>query len=368
MKKAVKQLVFVFMFLGCVVVFSACNKAGPQGKAPTLGPPPGPSAKLIQQAQKAVTKGDYPKAKLLFDQAKKNFPKDPFAWASAGAFHAALGDQEAAILALEKTNQLGGPYGGVEQSLAALYFKKGLPVRTTTHARAALKISSELPLAWLLLADSELVQGNYAKAHNSAKKAIARFPNDSALLASFGESAWYLNNSKTAKNAFQKALQLAPANARAAIGLGRIFESEGKANLAIPILRKTLKHRSNPDAQIALSRLLLQNKQTAAESLKLAQQAYLAMPDNPDYKLQFALALLALGKLKESRVLLEELVRDRPLALNPWLALERVYFRQKEWARSEAILEALLGNPDMKLSAGAIKEVEIRLAKTREKR
>ncbi len=348
------------------MVLSGCGRKSTSLSQAGSGPPPGPAAKLEAQAGAALKKGKIREARKIFLTAVQRYPEDAHAWASAGAFFASTGDMDRAIQDFEKA-ATHGSYAGIEQSLAALYFKKGLPARTLTHAQKALELNPKLPLAEMLLVDALLSQGQRPEALREVQKAVTIFPRDGGLWAVRGDVELALGAKKNAASSYRKALALNQDNPRASLGQALLMSLTGNKQQAVATLEKALRYRTNPDVLVALAKLLLSDPKRHAESMSLARRAHLLQPDNPEYKFVLARTLFAHGKTLDAARLLEETVIQVPGSLAAWLLLERAYSQMGLLDKSRQILEGILADKQLKLTGDRLALLKGRLQEVRAK-
>jgi tetratricopeptide (TPR) repeat protein len=317
---------------------------------------------LLEEAGKKLAAGDPQGAIKKMEEAVKAFPDDPQALAAIGAVWMTRGNPSKALEAFEKANAK-GPFATVEQALAGVYMKQGLSGRGLEHAEKALRLAPELPLARMLATDALLLEGRLEEALTSGRKGVKDHPGDGGLLSALGDAAMASNQVQEAKTAYMEALKLQANNPRAALGLARFWLNQKSPKEAMGVLENTLKLMAHPDMEDMLAGLLLKDPVRHQESMAMALRAYKTNPSHPGYKHTLALTLLAHGQAAKATALLEEVVRQRPDALEGWMALSKAYSGQGDPQKARQILEDLLKNQDLELDDRLREEIMKRLEK-----
>jgi len=135
---------------------------------------------LLQRGLLALQHGDLPQARMAFEQAAKEDPRNAFAWASLAETYARLKQTAAAEAAAGKAEKFGGDNPAIDHALAMYYAKAGqfahaaeLEQKFAASERA--DSGAQERVAGLLLN-----AGKIPEARAAAQKAVEQHPSASA--------------------------------------------------------------------------------------------------------------------------------------------------------------------------------------------
>jgi len=185
-------------------------------------------------------------------------------------------------------------------------------------------------------------QKRYQQAVDTAMSGLNVNPNTPYLYVSLGNDYLSLGELDKSQQAFHRVLDHEPRNAAALAGLGRIYAILGDSERANYLYQQAL--RINPEEITALSSLIdLQMEQKNYEEaknllervLEITPQARWAKESLPRAKygkdLDEIEALEAAGRLQEASVKLKTLLEEAPESEDIYLALGRIYSKQKRY-------------------------------------
>jgi len=120
--------------------------------------------------------GDLASARLSYETVVRHFPDDTDSWANFGNVHAALGDTDAAIAALEQAIMLRPSDARLYLNLAQVLEKADLNEARTRVLRSAAEVQPDDPEVQLALGLAEATLENFAEAEAAWELAISLAP------------------------------------------------------------------------------------------------------------------------------------------------------------------------------------------------
>jgi tetratricopeptide (TPR) repeat protein len=222
-------------------------------------------AKLIQQAESCLNKGELAQARRLYAEICRTNENDPHAWLMFGAINGELGNVEVARNALERAIALDPANAEAHLSLAHLFRAKGQPAEAMASASRSVEADAKFVEGWLFIAAIAGQAADGPRAEEASNKAIALAPERVEAHVNLGNVLLATGRAPQAEETFRKALELGK-TAAAWFGLGSALVVQNRHADAEPPLAAAL--RFNPDSAIFRQALA-----TCLERLERADEA-----------------------------------------------------------------------------------------------
>ena len=198
---------------------------------------------------------------------------------------------------------------------------------------------------------------DYADANHWIHSSLSIDANDAEAWYEEGRIEYTLNYFQPALEAFQRALQLDPASAKAENNLGLTFEGLNRVDDAISAYRKAVAMQaasSHPSEQplLNLARVLIDRNQLD-ECQQLLQQAQQIAPHDWKILAQFGRLYTEKGDLSAARNVLEQAVTIEPQRGALHFQLGQVYKKSGEFEKAKtefATTERLMGTTSSSIS------------------
>jgi tetratricopeptide (TPR) repeat protein len=289
----------------CVAQTRAAQKPrpAPQHEQPTDS---------LKDAEDLLQKQQYQQAEEKLQALIGKQERNPQAWFDLGFAQSHLGKIAEAIAAYKKVTELDPKWFEAQQNLGLALAKSGdLP-----GAAAALKIAVTL------------------KPTTGGQQALSR--------------AWFSlaqvtedSQAQEALAAYQKAVELDPANSEALLGLAKLTERSGNPAAAEQQYVKLAASGNGESVERLISLYLKQKRYADAETWLRKYMA--ANPSNTAAQLQFGKLLAAEGKSQEAIAALEPVYRSSP---DPRVARElaSLYLDTKQYDSAATILQDLVAH------------------------
>ncbi|WP_241654254.1 tetratricopeptide repeat protein [Granulicella sibirica] len=303
------------LFLGLLSASAALHGQATAGTTDASSTAPDPQAKLREDANDALEKGEYPRAlKLLSSLAEQN-PKDAHL----------LYDLAYTQDALDQTSNAEASYRaaiGADATLIEPHLGLGLLLARTGHADEA---HAELSTAAGLPAENPALKAR-------AYRALARLDLKSSPAA--------------ARDELILALKLSPETPEDTEMAAELAEAADDPAEAEKAYRHTLAETPNdPSASASLARLLSHSNPTEAQSI--LNSALVAHPDAPALTAQLAALYGARGKFADGIPLAEKLHASNPNEPAVTLLLAHLYAQSGDAAKADPLYAALIeAKPD----------------------
>lgn len=327
------------------------------------------SPRSLQSGQKAPTQAQLDELVMLFNQGRvadtasraraltEQFPKHGFGWKVLGLALKQLGDNEAAIPAMQKAAALSPKEADVHSNLGVALQDAGRLKEAEASYRRALKLKPDYADAHCNLGTLLQDMGKLDEAAAAHRRALRLSPRLADAHYNLGNTLRAMGRSDEAVQCYLRALECRPDYAQACCNLGIVLQDLGRFDQAEQMLRRalvikpdyveacanlgsTLKRLGRQEEAEEAYRLALQLNPGAAEvhgnlgvllhemgELAESEACYLRAlhlaPDLPDVQNNYGVLLQDLGRLGEAEAAYRKALSLRP---NYFLAHSNLLF------------------------------------------
>jgi tetratricopeptide (TPR) repeat protein len=164
------------------------------------------------------------------------------------------------------------------------------------------ELAPDQPITHLKWGIVKEFDGDWDAAISEFSTAIGQEPSFSPAMNSLGLALAHQGRTREAMEYFRRAIAMDPGYAEARYNLGVALENRGDYEGAMEQYRVAVSRRPDyPDAQYNLANLLLVREHRPDLSLQYFAGAIAQRPGRADYRVNYAVALRAVGQLEESR-------------------------------------------------------------------
>lgn len=202
-------------------------------------------------------------------------PRDPEPYLELAGHHAAMGDTEAALAALDRAIERDSTLAGAFSTRALALGTLGRWPEAESSARRATSLTPENAEAWANLGDALTQQGKAAEAIVASRHAVELDGSQASLWYNYGVSLAATQDVAGAMQAYQKALAIDETHVGAWNNLGAIYGGQGRLEearaayaKAVELAPSSLQARMN----LALAYLRLGDKERAAQERAVIQR------------------------------------------------------------------------------------------------
>lgn len=196
---------------------------------------------LALKGTQLLTKENPEIAKLLFDEALKNNPKNAAAHAGLAEYYSARDDNDNAMLSYEKALSYDADLTELNAPLGVLYFQKGEVAKAEAYLQKAVSANPDNAETQFYLGLLRYKQNRNEEAAAAFRRSLELDPTNSEAQYYLGEVFDRLNQDKDAITAYQKAVQLNPKYTDAWFDLGVAYFNRDKLPEAIEAYKQALK-------------------------------------------------------------------------------------------------------------------------------
>lgn len=268
------------------------------------------------------------------------------------------GELREALIVLKGAAQAAPNDARTRIMLARTHLDLGDSITAEKEARQALRVGAAPADAMPLLAASLVLQGQHQKALDDA---VMTNP-PPALLAARGDALLALGRRDEARAAYQAALQAAPAQPEATIGLGRLAYVEGDGKAAAEYAARVLdKDPRNTDALMFKADLARAGAHPE-ESLTLYDQVLTISPQHRTARVEKAYLAIGLQRYAEAQAELDKAAKAQPgslLVMYTQALLD--YSRNRPEAARDVLYKLLKAAPNHMPSVLLAGAVDLRL-------
>jgi superkiller protein 3 len=200
----------------------------------------GLSDALTRKADQLLNKENYEIAKLLYEEALKNNPKNAGAHAGLAEIYSAKDDTDNAIASYEKALGFDAELTELNAPLGVLYFQKGEVAKAELFLQKAVTANPDNAETQFFLGLVRYKQNRNDEAITAFKRSLQIDPNNAEVQYYLGEAYDRQNNDKEAIDAYQKAVQLNPKFAEAWFDLGVAYFNRDRLPEAIDAYKKSI--------------------------------------------------------------------------------------------------------------------------------
>jgi tetratricopeptide (TPR) repeat protein len=209
---------------------------------------------------------------------------------------------------------------------------------------------------------TQMGKGNYSVAKEYFERALALNPYYSVLHVNLGVLKGAMNQPVEAEKYFRNALQYGPNDPSSYFFYARWLRNQGRADEAIPLLKKAIQLSPGYDiAQNLLNEILAGRKNTRS-SLENAEEAAKGNP-TPDNYLNLSLQYYNTGRFEDSISACREALKIKPDYYPAYNNICAAYNELRMWDKAiEACEKGLAINPDFQLMKGNLARARSRKA------
>ena len=201
----------------------------------------GLSDALTLKGTQILARENYDIAKMLFDEALKNNPKNAGAYAGLAEIYSAKDDTENAVANYEKALSYDAELTELNAPLGVIYFQKGEVAKAETYLQKAITANPDNAETQFYAGLLRFKAERYAEAATAFKRSIELDPTNAEAHYYLGEVNDRLNNDKDAVAAYQKAVQLNPRYTEAWFDLGVAYFNHDRLPEAIDAYKQAIK-------------------------------------------------------------------------------------------------------------------------------
>jgi predicted Zn-dependent protease len=307
--RAISFLIFSTVFLAAIPIQAQL----PAGTTDASQPPPQKPDPLLDQANEALDKHNYPTALKLLTTLTEKSPNDPHLLYNLAFTQDALDQTSSAETTYRRAIAADPKYFDSHLALGLLLARSGR----------------------LTLAHGELLQATTLTTDNPALKARAF-----RALARIDQTA----NPSAASDELLQALKLSPETPDDILLSGELAEASGDPTAAEAAYRRLLAaDPQNHDATAALTHLLL-HQQMPDQAETLLTAALAKDPDNPTLNAQLASLYDKQGKTAQAIPIVQKLHTAHPDDTALTRLLARLYARNQQYDEAGRLYAALVAN------------------------
>lgn len=222
------------------------------------------------------------RAALIYD-AKSDLILNKLAaeYAKKGLFSLAIETAQKALVVHPKSVDahltLGGIYSASQASdLAANHFEKALKIEPTNEEAAVFYIQALLET------------GRTAEAVKVARRSAQLIPDSSAIFYILALTEQLAENFDGAISAYKKSLDLVPGFAKAALAMGLLLESQGKAEAAIGVYTSAFEAKSDSQLGGRLAQVYIQ-RADFVKAIKVYEALHQVEPNDSEHSFKLGL-------------------------------------------------------------------------------
>ncbi len=332
--------------------------------AQAAAPPTDPG----EEGRKALEAGQYEQAAQWFQKAAAADPKD-----YAAEFHLALaqtmlGRNAEAIAGYRKVLELKPDLYEAELNLGILLLRVKQPEEALSYLEKAASAKPNEFRPRLYVADAQLAKGEWAKAEESYKAALALNAKSGPAELGLGKAQAQQNRVEEAETHYRKAAELDPSlrtwlldlaefdekagrkaeaialyqqfpeSAEAKEHLGQLLVEAGRPADAIPYLEWAVGHSPTAANRLALAQAYTRDKQPD-KAVTVLEQAIAAEPNNPDLKMALGRDLRDQHKFAEAARQFSAVARLQPNRLEAWNEFAGMLISLENYPQALAVLD-----------------------------
>lgn len=302
---------------------------------PTQGGATFVKAKLLMNDNKVKEAVD------LLTSITANYPKwsDPYYFLALA--HLRLGEIELASKASAEALKLAPADSRYHTLQAQIYLIQGEAASAGKEATIALKLESRNFAAAKLLSKALLQDKRYEEAVELTLKIREQVPTDIEMLGNLGLAYMGAKNPEEAKKAFNRLLELDPANAKA-LALLISLSAQGDVKTAISQVQKQIELAPEASGHyMLLGDLLLRDKQPEI-ALDAFAKAQSLDPQNPQPFIIRARIMAATGKTDEAIKEFQDLLASQPNSVPGLMGLATLYEAQQKYPEAKTEYQKVL--------------------------
>ncbi len=240
-------------------------------------------------------------AEPLLDHASQVTPGDFNTWYLLGATRARMELREPALRAWRRALAIQPKNLKLIEIMSVEYSKGHYFLEAATLAERALSIAENDPNLYFLAIKAYQDAGDYGKALDIARRAVARFPESARANFEVGFHIYKLGQVEESLRYLKKAMETDPAYEEPFFFYGDVLVRQGQNEEAIPFLRKAIANRSDyVPARVVLARALM-NLERWPEAITELQAAAQIDPKHPQPHFLLSQIYFRLGDEERAR-------------------------------------------------------------------
>jgi putative PEP-CTERM system TPR-repeat lipoprotein len=296
-----------------------------------------------------LASGDVAGAARQYEQAKALAPEDAGVQTRLANIRFAAGDPARGIAELESASASHPEEYQADLALVANYLRQRQPDKALEALQALEKKQPDNPLTHNLRGLALVLKLDYAGARASFERTVQLRPNDMAAIANLAQLDLREKKFGAARKRYEAVLKKEPGNEQALLGLSVLLRVTGANPQEI---EKLLKHSvasnpASPSARASLINYYLRGRDYKG-ALAAAQDAQVALPNNPGMVQALGVAQLAAGETRQAIATFTRLAELTPKAPEPELLLARAQMAAKQPDEAIKALRAVLAlRPDL---------------------
>jgi Tfp pilus assembly protein PilF len=264
-------------------------------------------ADYTSDGMKALEEGKYAEAIVAFNKVIAADPKDYFAHFNLAMAHTLLHQDAEAIAEFRKALEIKPKLYEAELNGAMVLMRAKNPADAVAWLEDAAEQKPNEFRPRYYLAESQLQTGDYAKAEENFKRALALDAGNADVNLGMAQSLLQQGRLDDAAPYFRKAAQIQPNYRDYLLQLGTLYEKANRPAEAMEIYRE---FPGNPAVQARLGEMLMESKKYA-DALPQLEAAYQKSP-TPESRLALASAYVATHDGAKALPLLDKAVAEAP--------------------------------------------------------
>jgi len=264
-------------------------------------------ADYTSDGMKALEAGKYADAIVAFNKVIAADPKDYFAHFNLAMAHTLLQQDTEAIAEFRKTLEIKPKLYEAELNGAMVLMRAKNPADAVAWLEDAAEQKPNEFRPRYYLAESQLQTGDYAKAEENFKRALALDSGNADANLGMAQSLVQQGRLDDAAPYFRKTAQIQPNYRDYLLQLGTLYEKANRPAEAMEIYRE---FPNNPAVQSRLGEMLMESKKYT-DALPQLEAAYQKSP-TPESRLALASAYVATHDGAKALPLLDEAVAEAP--------------------------------------------------------
>jgi len=296
-----------------------------------------------------LASGDVASAARQYEQVKALAPDDARVQTRLANIRFAAGDPARGIAELESTSASHPEDYQADLALVANYLRQRQPDKALEALQALEKKQPDNPLTHNLRGLALILKLDYAGARASFERAVQLHPNNTAAIVNLAQLDLLEKKPDAARKRYEALLKKEPGNEQALLGLAVLLRVAGANPQEIEKLLKqsVASNPASPSARASLINYYMRSRDDKA-ALAAAQDAQVALPNNPGIVQALGVAQLAAGETRQAIATFTRLVELAPKAPEPEVLLARAHMAAKQPDEAIKALRAVLAlRPDL---------------------
>ncbi len=273
-----------------------------------------------------IASGDTATAARYYEQAKSLAPGNSVVQTRLAVIRWATGDSDRAIKELESVSASNPSEYQADLALIAEYLRQRQADKALDALKTLEKKQPDNPLTYNLRGLGLALKRDFAGARSSFERALQLQPTYMPAIANLANLDLREKNTDAAKKRYESVLKKEPNNEQALFGLAVLLRVTGADPQAIEKLLKqsVASNPSSPTARAALANFYMRSRDFTS-ALAAAQDAQVALPNNPAMVEALGLAQIAAGETRQAISTFARLASMRPDSAQPLVRQAAAY-------------------------------------------